>query len=96
MFLDFLKDSADEICDFAAPIVGAANPFAGILVKLVGSAFDKVDEAADDDSKRTELMLKFAAYLMRTGAAITDAAADGEFTEEEFAKIKKALASLNL
>jgi len=91
-FLKFLKNNADDIIDVAAPVISAANPLAGIIVKLVGEGISKIDEISEDDTKRQELALKFAAYLMHIAASLAEAAADGEITEAEFAAIKAELA----
>jgi hypothetical protein len=87
-----LTERAGDVADFAAPIITLSNPFAGILVKVVGDAVEKIDDESQSDAERQQLTLKFAAYLMRIGAALTEAAADGQITAEEFAEIRDEVA----
>jgi len=83
----------DKVAGAAVPVITASNPFAGVLVNAVGAAVEKIDaySEADDDARR-EMTLLFAAYLMRIAAELTEAAADGRLTQEEFAKIRKLVA----
>jgi len=86
---DFAKKAAD---DFSG-VVGMVNPIAGVGLSVVGKLIDMCD-GEDSEEKRTEMSLKFGAYLARLSAEIMEAAADGNINEKELKKIKDQLLKL--
>ena len=85
-FLDTLSKVAG-----VASAVTTVNPMAGALLSFVTSAVETIDDLANNDKERAQLVMRLVAWGASLLSAAAEACADGELTAEEFTSLKEEL-----